>query len=168
MLSGNKPLPKPIWPSSLTSYGVTIPQWVNYLTLQQIKILTHWGRVTHICVGNLTVNGPDNDLSPGRRQVIIWTNDGMLLIGHLVTNFNEIIIEIYIFSFKKMHLKLSSGSWRPFCLGLNVLKAIWWYGWVLTLHRWQVYMANLYERQIQIPMAIKCHVAFPSCNTVTL
>ena len=32
--------------------------------------LTHWGRVTHICVGNLTIIGSDNGLSPGRRQAI--------------------------------------------------------------------------------------------------
>ena len=32
---------------------------------------THWGRVTHICVGNLTIISPDNGLSPGRRQAII-------------------------------------------------------------------------------------------------
>ena len=83
--------------------------------------LTHWGRVTHICVGNLTTIGPDNGLSPGRRQAIIWTNAGILLIGPCGTNFSEIIIGIQTFSFKKMHLKMPSGKWRPFCLGLNVL-----------------------------------------------
>ena len=30
-------------------------------------------------------------------------------------------IEIHTFSLKKIHLKMSSGKWRPFCLGLNVL-----------------------------------------------
>ena len=83
--------------------------------------LTHWGRVTHICASNLTIIGSDNGLSPGRRQAIIWTNDGILLIGPLGTNFSEILIEILTFSFKKMRLKVSSGKWRPFCLGLNVL-----------------------------------------------
>ena len=43
--------------------------------------LTHWGRVMHICIGNLTIIGSDNGLSPGRRQAIIWTNAGILLIG---------------------------------------------------------------------------------------
>ena len=84
-------------------------------------ILNHWGRVTHICVGNLTTIGSDNGLSPGRRQAIIWTNAGILSIGHLGRNFSEFLIEIHTFSFKKMHLKRSSGKWRPFCLGLNVL-----------------------------------------------
>ena len=83
--------------------------------------LTHWGRVTHIYVGNLTIIGSDNGLSPGRRQAIIWTKAGILLIGTLGTNFSEILIEIRIFSFTKMHLKMSSGKWRPSCLGLNVL-----------------------------------------------
>ena len=36
--------------------------------------LTHWGRVTHICVSNLTIIGSDNGLSPGRRQAIIGTS----------------------------------------------------------------------------------------------
>ena len=84
-------------------------------------LLSHWGRVTHICVSNLTIIGSDNGLLPGRRQAIIWTNDGILLIGPLGTNFSEILIEIQSFSFKKTHLKMASGKWRPFCLGLNVL-----------------------------------------------
>ena len=86
-----------------------------------LNVLTHWGRVMHICVSNLTIIGPDNGLSPGRRQAIIWTNALILLIGPLGTNFSEILIEIQTFSFKKMRLKVSSAKWRPFCLGLNVL-----------------------------------------------
>ena len=74
--------------------------------------------VTHICVGNLTIIGSDNGLSPGRRQVIILTTAGLLLIGPLGTNANEILIEIHAFSLKEMHLKMSSGKRRPFCLGL--------------------------------------------------
>ena len=84
--------------------------------------LTHWDRVTHICVSKITIIVSDNGLSPGRREAIIWTSAGILLIGPLGTNFSEILIEIYIFSFKKMHLEMSFDKWRPFCLGLNVLK----------------------------------------------
>ena len=86
-----------------------------------LNLLTRWGRVTHICIGNLTIIGPDNGLSPGGRQAIIWTNAGILSIGPLGTNFSEILAEIITFSFKKMYLKVSSVKWRPFCLGLNVL-----------------------------------------------
>ena len=60
--------------------------------------LTHWGRVTHICVGKLTIIGSDNGLSPERRQAIIWTNGGILLIGPLGTNFSEMLTEIHTFS----------------------------------------------------------------------
>ena len=77
--------------------------------------------MAHICVGNLTIIGSDNGLSPDRRQAITWTNVGILLIGPLGTNFSEMLIEIHTFSFKKIHLKISSGKWRPFCLGLNAL-----------------------------------------------
>ena len=37
--------------------------------------------MTHTCVGNVTIVGSDNGLSPGRRQAIIWTTSGILLIG---------------------------------------------------------------------------------------
>ena len=88
---------------------------------QFVSTLTHWGRVTHICVGNLTIIGSDNGLSPGRRQAIIWTNAGILLIRTLEANFSEILGEIHSFSFKKMYFKMSSAKGRLFTLGLNEL-----------------------------------------------
>ena len=78
--------------------------------------------MTHICVGKLSIIGSDNGLSPRRRQAIIRTNAGILLIGPLGTNFSKILIEIQIFSIKEMQLKMSSAKWCPFCLGLNELK----------------------------------------------
>ena len=103
---------------------ITAPIFVQWERNSQ---LTHWGRVTHICVGNLTIIGSDNGLSPGRRQAIIWTNAGILLIGPFSgTNFSEILIGIQTFSFKKMHLKMSSAKWRPFCIGLNVFSLFDW------------------------------------------
>ena len=90
--------------------------------LMQRKLiqLTYWGRVTHICVGKQTIIVSDNGLSPGRRQAIIWTNAGILLIGPLGTNFSEILIGIQTFSFKKM----SSAKWRPFVSASNVLSLL--------------------------------------------
>ena len=105
-------LPHITW-SSLT------PTQTRLLLLKQS--LTHWGRVTHICVGNLAILGSDNGLSPGRRQAIIWANAGILLTRPWGTNFSGILIKIHMFPFKKMYLKISSGKWRPCCLGLNVL-----------------------------------------------
>ena len=83
--------------------------------------LTHWGWVTHIWASKVTFIGSDSSLLPDRRQAIIWTYAGILLIGPLGTNFGEISIKIHTFLFKKMHLKMSSAKWQQFCLGLNVL-----------------------------------------------
>ena len=64
--------------------------------------------MTHIYVSKLNIIGSDNGLSHIRRQAIIWTNAGVLLI----TPFNEILIEIHIFLFKKSKKKcrLESGG----------------------------------------------------------
>ena len=86
-----------------------------------VTVLSHWDRVTHICISKLTIIGSDNGLSPGWYQAIIWTNARILLVGTLGTNFSEILIEIQTFSLKKMRLKMSSAKWRPFRLGINVL-----------------------------------------------
>ena len=104
--------------------------WVQGITATESTTLTHWGRVTHICVSKLTIIGSDNGLSPGRRQAIIWTSARILLIGSLGTDFSEILIEIQIFSLKKMHLKMSSAKRWPYCLGLNVLK---WHNYSVQL-----------------------------------
>ena len=56
----------------------------------------HW---THICLGKLTIIGSYNGLS----------------------QFSEISKSIQTFPFKKMHLKMWSVKWRPFCLSLNLL-----------------------------------------------
>ena len=71
-----------------------------------IQKLTHWGWVTHICVGNLTIIGSDNGLSPGRYQAIFWNNAGILLIGPLGTNFSEILIE------KLVHFYSRNCIWK--------------------------------------------------------
>ena len=94
---------------SLLSSG----RWVNSLRPSD----------AYMCVVKLTIIGSDNGLSPGRCQATIWSNAGILLIGRLGTNFSEILIGIQTFSFKKMHLKMSSAKWRSFCFGLNVLSS---------------------------------------------
>ena len=119
-----------------TQWQVEISQKVSCaIEFPTLVTLIRWGRVTHICVVKLTTIGSDNGLSPGRRQAFIWTNAGILLIRPLGTNFSEILIGIQTFSFKKMHLKMSSAKWRPFCLGLNVLT----YLWSLTVPIWWIH-----------------------------
>ena len=109
-----------IWPcDSLTC--AFLYHKINHLFYYVTLALTHSGRVTHICVGNLTTIGSDNGLSPGRRQAIIWNYAGILSIGLLGTYFSEILNEIITIAFKKMRMKVPCAKWRPFCLGLNVL-----------------------------------------------
>ena len=117
----------------LINTAFTCTQWHHLATISAgnngcHEPLTHWGWVTHICVGKTTIIGSDNGLSPGRRQAIIWTNAGILLTGPLGTNLSEILIGIQTFSFKKMHLKTSSAKWHPFLSRPE---------WVNTVIRWQ-------------------------------
>ena len=72
-----------------------------------------------MCVSKLIIIGSDN----GRRQAIICSNVGILLIGPLVKNFNEILIEIHTFLIqeKAFEYYMPAGKWRPFCLGPSLL-----------------------------------------------
>ena len=45
--------------------------YVYGIGVESVYSLTHWGRLTHICVSKLSILGSDNGLSPGRRQAII-------------------------------------------------------------------------------------------------
>ena len=105
------------WPIKDLSWlaPVATKLMTGYLELEDCTInvrrtRNQWDRVTHVCVGELTIIGSDNGLSPGRRQAIIWTNDGILLTRSLGINFSEISIEIHTFSLGKMHLKMSSAK----------------------------------------------------------
>ena len=122
-------------------------------------MLTHWGRLTHLFVGNLTIIGPDNGLSPGRRQAIIWTNAAILLIGPWGTNFSQITIGIHTFSFKKIHLKMASAKWRPFCLGLNVLTMSW--GWSTDHFDFQCHWLIVYSIFVY---GLWCVLKYPGKN----
>ena len=55
--------------------------------------------VNSVCIGS------NNGLSPDRRQAIIWTNAGILLIRPIGKDISEI------------RIKMSSGKWRIFCPG---------------------------------------------------
>ena len=121
--SGDKPLSEPMMVSLLTQICVTWPQWVKGIIWH--KLMNNWflcykftEAEWHIYVSKLAIIVSDNGLS-GWCQTIIWTNAGILSIGPLATN-KENLIEICIYSFKKMHLRMSSGNWPPFCLS-NVL-----------------------------------------------
>ena len=82
-----------------------IPLNRQFIILIHNKHLTHWGRVAHMWVSKIDVIVLDHGLSPGQHQIIIWINAGMLSIRPSRRNFNEMLIEIYTFLFKTMHLK---------------------------------------------------------------
>ena len=63
----------------------------------------------------------DNGLLPVQCQAIIWTNAGLLWIGPLGTIVSEFLMKIQNFSFMKMHPKISSAKWWPYCLGREEL-----------------------------------------------
>ena len=86
-------------------------------------ILTHWGRVTHLCVSKLTIIDPDNGLSPGRHQAIIWTNAGIFLIRALKTKFSEFSTKFTQFHSRKCIWKCRLRNGSTF-FGFNVLSAM--------------------------------------------
>ena len=99
---------------SFLFHYVNLPKGELFVNLC-VSRLIDWGRVTHICVGNLAIIGSDNCLSPGRRHAIIWTDAGILLIGPSETDFNEILIKIIHFHSRKFIWKcpLISRFMRP-------------------------------------------------------
>ena len=92
--------------------------WLDY----KITHLTHWNRVTHICVSKhighhwfsqwlVACSAPSHYLNKCW-GIFNWT---------LQTNFSKIWIEIQAFSLNRMHFKLPSAKRRSFCFGLKVL-----------------------------------------------
>ena len=124
---GHKPLLK-----------VMITQFINvYKHLSAKKILTH---LSHIYASwNWVSIGSGNGLSPVRRQAINWTNGCLLPIGHLETNFIEILIKIQNFSFMKM----PSLKWPPFCPGGDELRLL--FVLASTIHIHTVCRLHIYE-----------------------
>ena len=108
--------------------------------------------MTNICVSKLATIGSDHGLSPGRRQAIIWTNAGILLIGPLGTHFGGILIEIHTFSLKKMRLERSSAKRH---IVRNVL--IWWYIYLLLFGLYFLFLAPSNDYPTNTTMTISNH-----------
>ena len=123
------------------------------------KILIHWGRVTHICVGNLTIIGSDNGSWPDHRQVIIWISAGILLIGSFGTNFSEIYnIFIQENAFESVVCRMAAIMYRPQCVKVSSV----FQGWFSTQ---KPNMAKYHITLIQIGMNLslqnlRCDMAF--------
>ena len=85
----------------------------------------NWTDITKLailCVGNLTIIGSDNGLSPGRRQAIIWTN------GEILWNFDQ---NWYIYiqenAFENVFCEMASILSQPQQSGTkpNLVAKIW-------------------------------------------
>ena len=105
---------------SFVFYYVNLPKGEGFVNWC-VSTLINWCRVTHICVGNLNIIGSDNGFSPGRRQTIIWTDTGILLIGPSGADFNEISIKkSYIFIhenlFENVVRKMAAILFWPPCV----------------------------------------------------
>ena len=83
--------------------------------------LTHWGRMTHICVGKINIIGSDNGLSPRRRQAIIqsqcWNIVNWTLGNKPQWNFNRNSnIFIQENEFESVVWKMAAILSRPQCV----------------------------------------------------
>ena len=102
---------------------------------ERVPLLTHCGRVTHICISKLTITSSDNGLLPGGGQAIIWTNAGILLISTLGTDFSEISIEIDLFSFQRNAFDKVICKMSLIVSQLQYVKNLSSSGWNLTKRR---------------------------------
>ena len=89
--------------------------------ITSVSWFMHTKNIHRSIVSKLTITDSDNGLSPDRRQAIIWTNAGLLVIGPLGANFSGMLIEIYRVSVKKHAFENVVWQWPPFCLGFHVL-----------------------------------------------
>ena len=125
--------------------------------------------MTHICVGNTTIIGSDNGLSPGRRQAINWTNAGILSIGPLGTNFSENLIEIYLHSRKCISIYRLDNSGilsRPQCFnsGDTSIRAIttgYHFHVLSVVTRWREFVSVLFVFQDGGCLSLPCIVCIP-------
>ena len=69
--------------------------------------------MTHACVSKLSLIGA----KPLSELMLTYCP----LDSQPITYFNELSTEIQTFSYKKIHHKMASAPWVPFCLDLNVL-----------------------------------------------
>ena len=98
--------------------------------------------LTHICVSKLCIINSDNELLPGRRQAIIWTNVGIFLFLTLRNNLQwDVNRNSYIFiqgnPFENVACEMAAILFRPQCLN-RVMNSQWFcctFAWMaLQIH----------------------------------
>ena len=85
-----------------------------------IRRLTHWGRVTHICVSNLPIIGSDNGLAPSHHLNQRWTIVDWALRTKLQWNFNRNSnIPIQENAFESVVWKMAATLSRPLWVNIK-------------------------------------------------
>ena len=107
---------------SSTIFNISRPGQNERQLADDIFKLTHWGRVTHICVSKLTINGSDNGLSPGRQ---CWNIVNGAFRNKLQWNFNR---KAYIFISRKCSRKC-----RLWNIGRSVWASMCWFSSMKTV-----------------------------------
>ena len=95
-----------------TIYAFQANLWLNGTPLSIQN--THWGRVTHICVSRLTIIDSYNGLSPPGAKPLSEQMLEYCWLGPWEIQWN--LIEIYTFSFMKIHWKMAVTLTRPHCV----------------------------------------------------
>ena len=85
-----------------------------------IILMSHSGRLTHICVSKLTLIGSDKAWHLVGTKPLSELMLGYCWLDPQEQNSAKFNQNSYII-IKKIHLKMSSWYWWPFCLGLNVI-----------------------------------------------
>ena len=98
-----------------------IPHFTGHVITHPCWDLNHCGRMTHICISKLIIIGSDNGLSPNRRQAIVRTKAGLLLIDNTFQcnwNWNSNVF-IHENVFENVVWKVAAIWSRPQCVELN-------------------------------------------------
>ena len=84
-----------------------------------VDIAYKWLKYPLICLSRLDCCNRRNSVEAkwilSMTELNSWSQDPLSLY-----RIKFVLINIHTFSFKRMHLKMSSAKWRPFCLGPNV------------------------------------------------
>ena len=113
---------------------------------------THWSWVTHVCVANLNIIFSCDGLSLSRRQAIIRTNAGIVIIVTLGTNCSEILIKFkYLFEifFENIVFEtLSISYWPQRVKNTFVWHNNYWFMFLLLTNHFPSVLTMWYSREV--------------------
>ena len=110
------------WHKTMTKVRTQIRFWMRKIWHDLIFMgLTHWGRLTHLCVSELTIIGSDNGLSPSHYLKQCWIIVNWTLRNKLHWNFKwNSNIFIQENSLEHVVCEIASILSRPQCVNYGV------------------------------------------------